>query len=80
MARKEFAQFEAVSAVVPVELGVPGAYNAAIAVKALYEGGAPRFHKILIEQTFKTATAADAAAAEQLEALQGVTEDAELVW
>ena len=33
-----------------------------------------------IEQTFKTATAADAAAAEQLEALQGVTEDAELVW
>ena len=26
------------------------------------------------------ATAADAAAAEQLEALQGVTEDAELVW
>ena len=60
MARKEFAQFEAVSAVVPVE---PGIYHAAIAVKALYEGGAPRFHKVLIEQTFKTATAADAAAA-----------------
>ena len=80
MARKEFTQFEAVSAVVPVELGVPGAYNAAIAVKALYEGGAPRFHKILTEHTFKTATAADAAAAEQLEALQGVTDDAELVW
>ena len=77
MARKEFAQFEAVSAVVPVE---PGIYHAAIAVKALYEGGAPRFHKILTEHTFKTATAADAAAAEQLEALQGVTDDAELVW
>ena len=42
MARKEFAQFEAVSAVVPVE---PGVYHAAIAVKALYEGGAPRFTK-----------------------------------
>ena len=77
MARKEFAQFEAVSAVVPVE---PGVYHAAIAVKASYEGGAPRFHKILTEHTFKTATAADAAAAEQLEALQGVTDDAELVW
>lgn len=77
MARKEFAQFEAVSAVVPVE---PGVYHAAIAVKALYEGGAPRFHKILTEHTFKTATAADAAAAEHLENLQGVTEDAELIW
>ena len=77
MARKEVAHFEAVSAVVPVE---PGTYHAAIAVKALYEGGAPRFHKILTEHTFKTATAADAAAAEQLEALQGVTDDAELVW
>ena len=75
MARKEFAQFEAVSAVVPVE---PGTYHAAIAVKALYEGGAPRFHKVLIDQTFKTATEADAA--QKLEALQGVTEDAELVW
>ena len=77
MARKEFAQFEAVAAVVPVE---PGVYHAAIAVKALYEGGTPRFHKILPEQTFKTATAADAAAAQELEALQDVTEDAELVW
>ncbi|WP_019409792.1 hypothetical protein [Pseudomonas psychrophila] len=80
MARKEFAQFEAVSAVVPVELGVPGAYNAAIAVKALYEGGAPRFHKVLIEQTFATATAADAAAQQRLQNLQDVTEDGELVW
>ena len=77
MARKEFAYFEAVSAVVPVE---PGTYHAAIAVKALYEGGAPRFHKVLIDQTFKTATEADAAAAQKLEDLQGVTEDAELVW
>ena len=77
MARKEFAQFEAVAAVVPVE---PGVYHAAIAVKALYEGGAPRFHKILPDQTFKTATAADAAATQQLEVLQGVTEGAELVW
>ncbi|NNG60193.1 hypothetical protein HKD51_01200, partial [Pseudomonas fragi] len=44
------------------------------------EGGAPRFHKVLIDQTFKTATEADAAAAQKLEDLQGVTEDAELVW
>ena len=80
MARKEFAQFEAVSAVVPLELGVPGAYNAAIAVKALYEGGAPRFHKVLIDQTFATATAADAAAEHHLKNLQDVTEDGELVW
>ena len=77
MARKEFAQFEAVSAVVPVE---PGVYHAAIAVKALYEGGAPRFHTILPGQTFSTATAADAAAEQQLHALQGVSEDAEPVW
>ena len=77
MARKEFSQFEAVSAVVPVE---PGVYHAAIAVKALYEGGAPRFHKVLTEQTFKTASEADDAAAQQLQALQGVNDDAELVW
>ncbi|MEB0207576.1 hypothetical protein [Pseudomonas sp. CCC3.1] len=80
MARKEFKDFEAVSAVVPVELGVPGAYNAAIAVKALYEGGAPRFHKLLIDQTFATATAADAAAQNHLQNLLDVTEDGELVW
>ena len=77
MARKEFAQFEAVSAVVPVE---PGVYHAAIAVKALYEGGAPRFNKVLTEQTFKTASEADDAAAQQLQGLQGVSDDAELVW
>lgn len=77
MARKEFQKFEAVSAVVPVK---PGTYHAAIAVKALYEGGAPRFHTILPEQTFATATAADAAAEQQLAALQGVNADAELVW
>jgi hypothetical protein len=44
MARKEFPHFEAVSAMVPVE---GGGYNAAIAVKALNMGGAPRFHKVL---------------------------------
>lgn len=77
MARREFDKHEAVAAVVPVE---PGVYHAAIAVKALYEGGAPRFHKVLLEQTFTTATQADAAAAQHLETLQGVTEDGELVW
>ncbi|KMN09121.1 MULTISPECIES: hypothetical protein [Pseudomonas] len=80
MARKEFKHFEAVSAVVPVELGVAGAYHVAIAVKALYEGGAPRFHTLLTDQVFKTATAADAAAEQQLEHLKDVTEDGELVW
>ena len=69
MARKEFKHFEAVSAVVPVELGVAGAYHVAIAVKALYEGGAPRFHTLLIDPVFKTATAADAAAEQLLEHL-----------
>lgn len=77
MARKEFDKFEAVSAVVPVE---PGVYHAAIAVKALYEGGAPRFHKVLLDQTFKTASLADEAASAQLDKLQGVTEDTELTW
>jgi len=80
MARKEFDSFEAVSAVVPVELGAPGAYNAAIAVKALYEGGAPRFHTLLTDQVFKTATAADAAAEQQLEHHKDVTQAGELVW
>ena len=77
MARKQFTAFEAVSAVVPVE---GGGYHAAIAVKALYEGGAPQFHKVLTGQTFKTAHEADEAAAQQLEALQGVSDDAELLW
>lgn len=44
MARREFPHFEAVSAMVPVE---GGGYHAAIAVKALGMGGAPRFHKVL---------------------------------
>jgi hypothetical protein len=76
MARKEFAQFEAVSAVVPGE----GGYSAAIAVKALGGSGAPRFHKVLDDQTFKTAHDADQAAAQKLEQLVDVTEDGELSW
>lgn len=76
MARKEFAAFEAVSAVVPGE----GGYSAAIAVKALYEGGAPRFHKVLETEKFKTALAADEAAALKLEALKDVDADGELHW
>ena len=55
MARREFTHFEAVSAMVPVE---GGGYNAAIAVKALGMGGAPRFHKVLDGQVFKGAVAA----------------------
>lgn len=50
MARREFTHFEAVSAMVPVE---GGGYHAAIAVKALGMGGAPRFHKVLDGQVFK---------------------------
>ena len=80
MARKEFEHFEAVSAVVPVELGGNKGYHAAIAVKALVDGGAPRFHKLLNEHVFPGAIAADAAATEELERLQGVTDDAELIW
>ncbi|MFJ2363029.1 hypothetical protein ACIPIN_04785 [Pseudomonas sp. NPDC087697] len=76
MARKEFAQFEAVSAVVPGE----GGYSAAIAVKALGGSGAPRFHKILDDQKFKTAFEADQAAEQKLEQLTDVAEDGELVW
>lgn len=76
MARKEFAQFEAVSAAVRAEEG----YNAAIAVKALGGSGAPRFNKVLIEQIFKTALEADQAAEQQLEHLADVSEDGELVW
>ena len=58
MARKAFETFEAVSAVVPRE----GGYHAAIATKAIGGSGAPRFHKVLEEQTFKTAREADEAA------------------
>lgn len=76
MARKEFAQFEAVSAAVRGDEG----YCAAIAVKGLGATGAPRFHKVLEGQTFKTAMAADEAACSELERLQDVSEDADLVW
>ena len=76
MARKEFAHHEAVSAVVPGE----GGYSAAVAVKALDGMGAPRFHKILDGQTFKTASDADDAATLQLERLVGVDEEGLLAW
>ncbi|MDO4235815.1 hypothetical protein [Pseudomonas sp.] len=76
MARKQFAHHEAVSAVVPGESG----YSAAVAVKALDGMGAPRFHKILDGRTFKTASDADDAAAEQLECLVDVDAEGQLVW
>ncbi len=76
MARREFTHFEAVSAMVPVD----GGYNAAIAVKALAMGGAPRFHKVLDGQVFKGAVAADEAATAELQRLQGVSEEGELIW
>ncbi|CAK17033.1 hypothetical protein [Pseudomonas entomophila] len=77
MARREFPHFEAVSAMVPVE---GGGYHAAIAVKALHMGGAPRFHKVLDGQVFKSAMAADEAACAELERLQGVAEEGELIF
>lgn len=77
MARREFTHFEAVSAMVPAE---GGGYHAAIAVKALHIGGAPRFHKVLEGQLFKGALAADEAACAELERLQGVSEDGELLF
>jgi len=80
MARREFEHFEAVSAVVPVELGANKGYHAAIAVKALVGGGAPRFHKLLEGQVFAGAIAADEAAIKELERLKGVDDDAELIW
>jgi hypothetical protein len=76
MARKEFAQFESVSAAVRGDTG----YTAAIAVKALGGMGAPRFNKVLVDQTFKTALDADLAAEQQLALLKDVNEDGELVW
>lgn len=76
MARKAFETFEAVSAVVPRE----GGYYAAIATKAIGGSGAPRFNKILEEQTFETAVKADEAAAVQLTHLQGVDDEGGLVW
>lgn len=77
MARKEFPHFEAVSAMVPVE---GGGYTAAIAVKALNQGGAPRFHKVLEGQVFNSALAADEAASAELQRLQGVGEEGELLF
>lgn len=77
MARREFPHFEAVSAMVPVE---GGGYNAAIAIKALGVGGAPRFHKVLDGEVFKSAMAADDAACAELVRLQGVSEEGELIW
>jgi hypothetical protein len=76
MARKAFDHFEAVSAVVPGE----GGYHAAIAVKALGGAGAPRFHKVLEGQTFKTAHEADVAAARELTRLKDVKENTDLLW
>ncbi|MBC3955097.1 hypothetical protein [Pseudomonas triticifolii] len=75
MARTEYEEFEAVSAVIPGEEG----YRAAIAVKAR-AGGAPRFHAVLPGQTFKTAHDADLAAVQKLERLVNVDAEGELVW
>ncbi|MDR2307639.1 MAG: hypothetical protein LBE53_10650 [Paucimonas sp.] len=77
MARREFPHFEAVSAMVPAQ---GGGYHAAIAVKALNLGGAPRFHKVLDGQLFKSALAADEAACAELGRLQGVSEAGELLF
>jgi hypothetical protein len=76
MARREFLQFEAVSAVIPGD----GGYSAAIAVKSLGVGGDPQFHRILDGQVFKTAHDADQAAAVELERLGGVDSGGELFW
>jgi len=77
MARKAFETFEAVSAVIPKE---GGGYHAAIATKAIGGAGAPRFNKVLEDQTFDTAAKADEAAAVQLTHLKNVSEDGGLVW
>ncbi|SDU84291.1 hypothetical protein SAMN05216202_0429 [Pseudomonas mucidolens] len=77
MARKEFAHHEAVSALVRED---EGGYSAAIAVKALDGMGAPRFHKILEGQKFKTADDADQAAAQQLERLIDIDAEGLLAW
>lgn len=76
MARKEFKDVEAVSAVMPGE----GGYSAAIAVKAHHAGGAPRFHPVLADQKFKTAHEADQAASQELARLVDVDGDGELVF
>ncbi|QOY70564.1 hypothetical protein [Pseudomonas sp. OST1909] len=77
MARKQFAHHEAVSALVREE---EGGYSAAIAVKALDGMGAPKFHKILDGQKFKTASDADDAATVQLEDLVDVDVEGQLTW
>jgi hypothetical protein len=76
MARKELNGFEVVSAVIPGD----GAYRAAVAVKAIGVGGAPRFHGVLPGQTFATAHDADAAAVLELERLTGVDDEGQPVW
>ncbi|MFK3797697.1 hypothetical protein [Pseudomonas sp. NPDC088444] len=76
MARKEFQHYEAVSAAIPGD----GGYSAAIAIKGLGAGGAPAFHRVLADQTFKTAMAADLAAVEELERLIDVTSEGELIF
>lgn len=77
MARKAFETFEAVSAVVPKD---GGGYHAAIATKAIGGSGAPRFNKVLDEQSFKTANEADDAAAKELTRLKGVDDEGGLIW
>jgi len=76
MARKEFQHYEAVSAAIPGD----GGYSAAIAVKGLGAGGAPSFHRVLLDQTFTTALTADQAAVEELERLIDVTSEGELMF
>lgn len=76
MARKEFQHYEAVSAAVPVD----GGYSAAIAVKGHGAGGAPAFHRVLLDQKFDTALSADQAAIEELERLIDVNTEGELMF
>ncbi|RRV06696.1 hypothetical protein EGJ27_13105 [Pseudomonas sp. v388] len=76
MARKELNGFEVVSAVIPSD----GSYRAAVAIKAMGQGGAPRFHAVLPEETFKTAHDADLAAVRELERLVDVDAEGEPVW
>ena len=76
MARKEFQDFEAVTAMVPGESG----YDAAIAVKALHAGGAPVFHRVLDGQKFKTAHDADLAATAELARLSNIDAEGNLVF
>ncbi|MGR3964604.1 hypothetical protein FW800_09040 [Pseudomonas sp. 910_23] len=77
MARKQFVHHEAVSALMREE---EGGYSAAIAVKALDGMGAPKFHKILDGQKFKTASDADDAATLHLDCLVDVDAEGQLTW